>query len=428
MKVLIKGGRVIEPRTEMDEVQDILIIDKQIKKISKDIRLTPEEEKETKIIKAMDKWVLPGFVDVHVHLREPGFEYKETIATGTKSAAKGGFTTICPMPNTHPVIDSEMMMIAFNKRVEEDALVNVAPIGAITKNLQGEELAEIGFMKKRGIVGISDDGKTVTNSSLMKKAMTYSKMFDLPVMCHCEDEVLAGSGAMHSGKQSTLLGLKGIPSESEEIIVARDLLLAKSTGAKVHICHVSTKGSVEMIRVAKEQGIKVTAEACPHHFTLTDEDITDYDTNTKMNPPLRSKSDREVIRKAIKEGIIEVIATDHAPHAEVDKKRSYDEAPFGIIGLETALPLVMTELVETELLTPRDMVERMSVNPAKLIGLERKLETGQIADIVMVDPHKEHIIDKDNMVSKSKNTPFHGFKVKGSVQMCMVSGKVVYEQ
>ena len=341
MKILIQNGQVIDPASQTNEIMDILIENGIISKMEKNIT-----DKADTIINAEGNWVTPGLIDVHVHLREPGYEYKETMATGTRSAAKGGFTTICCMPNTSPVCDSDIMVEYIKLKAQREGVIHVLPIGAITKGQNGEELSNIGKMAKAGACAISEDGKSVPSSGLLKTAMKYAKMFDIPVLSHCEDIALVAGGSMNAGASAQLLGLKGISNDSEEVIVARDIILAKSTNSKLHICHMSTKGSVEILKQAKLAGQNVTAEATPHHFTLSDDFITDYDGNTKMNPPLRSKEDVLAIRHALKDNIIEVIATDHAPHSIDEKNCEYEKVAFGIVGLETALPLGITVLVE----------------------------------------------------------------------------------
>ena len=422
MKTLIKNGQLINPKTNFNNITDIMIEDGKVIKISKDIK-----EEADKIIDAKGCLVTPGLIDVHVHLREPGFEHKETILTGSKSAAKGGFTTICAMPNTSPVIDNEIVTTYVKYKAKEAGIVNVLPIGAITKGQEGKELASIGKMVEAGICAISVDGKSVLNAGLLKKAMTYAKMYDIPVLSHCEDETLAGSGVMNAGETATMLGMKGIPNESEEVIVARDILLGKSTGVKLHICHISTETSVDLIREAKAKGINVTAEVCPHHFTLTEEAVCGYDPNTKMNPPLRTQGDIEALKKGLADGTIEIIATDHAPHHKDEKNCEYDKALNGIVGLETSISLGITELVESKIITIDQLIEKMSLNPAKMLGIDKgSIEEGKDADITIIDPSQEYEININDFVSKSNNSPFHGRKVKGVVTHTIVNGKIVY--
>lgn len=424
MRLLIKGGRVIDPANNLDKIADVLCEDGKIKLVAENIT---EQADET--IDAQGKWVAPGLIDLHVHLREPGFEKKETIKTGAMAAAAGGVTTICAMPNTNPVVDNEILVEYIKLKADREAVVNVLPIGAITKGQNGEELADIGRMAKVGACALSEDGKSVANSGLMKTALKYAEMFNLPVFDHCEDKNLAGKGQMNAGDRAALLGLKGISNDSEEVIVSRDMILADSVGVPIHLCHISTKGSVELIRQAKERGVKVTAEVTPHHFTLCDEDITSYDANYKMNPPLRSKADVEAVKQALKDNVLEVIATDHAPHHIDEKNCEFEKAANGITGLETLLPLAISELVNGGILTPYELIEKMATNPAKVLRRSDigNLSQGSRADITVIDADMEHTIDKDKMYSKGKNTPFDGRKVKGIAAYTIVGGKVVAE-
>lgn len=424
MKILIKNGRLINPATGIDEVMDVLVNDSIVEKIEKNIN-----DDADKIIDADKCWVTPGFIDVHVHLRDPGYEYKETIATGTRAAAKGGFTTICCMPNTSPVTDSEIMVEYIKMKAARDGVVNVLPIGSITKGQSGEELANIGQMANAGACAISEDGKSVLSSGLLKTAMKYAKMFNIPVLSHCEDMSLVGGGSMNAGAASQLLGLKGISNDSEEVIVARDIILARSTNSKLHICHVSTKGSIQLLREAHARGESVTAEICPHHFTLTDEAVMDYDGNTKMNPPLRSAEDVLALKEALKDGTVGIIATDHAPHSLDEKNCEYEKAAFGIVGLETALPLGIKVLVGEGWLTPSQLIEKMTINPAKMLGIDKgSIEVGKVADITIIDPEAEYKVDVSKFASKSKNSPFDGYEVKGKIEYTIVGGKVVVEK
>ena len=423
MKLLIQNGQVIDPASQTNEVMDILVENGILSKMQKKIT-----EQADKVIDASGNWVIPGLIDVHVHLREPGYEYKETIATGTRSAAKGGFTTICPMPNTNPVCDSDIMVEYIKLKAEREGVVHILPIGAITKGQKGEELSNIGKRAKAGACAISEDGKSVPSSGLLKTAMKYAKMFDIPVLSHCEDIALVAGGSMNAGSSAQLLGLKGISNDSEEVIVARDIILAKSTHSKLHICHMSTKGSVALLRQAKQDGQNVTAEATPHHFTLSDDFITDYDGNTKMNPPLRAKEDVLAIRQALKDNVIEIIATDHAPHSIDEKNCEYEKVAFGIVGLETALPLGITVLVGEGWLTPMELICKMTWNPAKMLGIDKgTLTVGKAADITIVNPNESYQIDPRTFASKSKNTPFGGFEVKGKVLYTIVDGNIVVE-
>ncbi len=424
MRTLIKNGRLIDPSTNRDEKYDILILDAHIEKVLKEIN-----EEADKIIDATDCYVMPGFVDMHVHLREPGFEYKETIKTGALAAARGGFTSICPMPNTNPVIDSEEMIEFIIDKAKKDSVVNIYPVGAVTLGQIGDRSTDVLAMKNAGAIAISEDGKSVMNSNVYKEAMEKAKEADILVLAHCEDRNLVGKGVLNAGKKAKALGLIGISNDVEDVIAARDILLAKSTGARLHLCHCSTKDSVYLIKEAKKNGLNVTGEVCPHHFTLSEEDIIDDDANYKMNPPLRTKEDISALIEGLKDGTIEVIATDHAPHHAEEKKKSISEAPFGIVGLETALALTMTELVEKDILTPMEMVKKLSYNPSKILGIDRgSLQEGKIADVVIVDPNRKYTINSDDFVSMGKNTPFNGKEVTGKVIATIVSGKIVYEE
>lgn len=424
MKLLIKNGRVIDPASNLDAESDILIEDGKIVKVSKNIKA-----KSVKTIQAKGCFVMPGFIDLHVHLRDPGFEEKETVVTGAQAAARGGFTTILAMPNTKPVADNLDVVNYVHQKAKNLAPVNVLQIGAITKEQKGKVLSDIAGMISAGIPAISEDGKSVMNTALYYKAMQIAKENQIPVFAHCEDKDLAANGVMNAGKRAKELGLPGILNEAEDAITARDIILARGTGVHLHLCHCSTKGSVDMVRQAKKEGISVTAEACPHHFTLSEEDIPKDDANYKMNPPLRSKEDMEAIREGLKQGVIDVIATDHAPHTAVEKGMSMKKAPFGIVGLETAAALTYTELVLKEYLTPMQMAEKLSCNPAKIIGSEKgTLKEGSVADVVIFDPSRTYQIDAKQFAGKAKNTPFNGRTVTGKVITTIVSGEVVYRE
>lgn len=424
MKRIIKGGRVVDPSQNIDGIFDILIEGGLIKAIDRNLNIDGAE-----IIEANGMIVTPGLIDIHVHLREPGYEAKEDIESGSMAAAAGGFTSVACMPNTNPVADNKSVVEFIKEKAKRVGIVNVYPIGAISKGLKGEELSEIGDMKTSGIVGISDDGKPVMASGLMRRAMEYASMFDLPVISHCEDLDMAGDGVINEGLISTILGLRGIPNAAEEIMVARDIRLAELTGGRLHIAHVSTKGSVELIRQAKRRGIKVTAEAAPHHFTLTDEAVRTFDTNTKVNPPLRSSEDVEAVREGLKDGTIDVIATDHAPHTLEDKDVEYDYASFGISGLETSVPLVITNLVHTGILTLSQAVEKMAVNPARVINIPKgTLRPGSDADLTIIDIDRTVVIDTAKFKSKGKNSPFNGLELKGAVMMTLKGGNIVYDR
>lgn len=423
MKILIKGGMVIDPAAKFEGAADVLISDGKILEVRPGIK-----EPGASVIEAKGRIVVPGLIDIHTHLREPGHEEEETIATGTMAAAHGGVTTIFCMPNTHPPLDNAPAVEFVLMKAQKEGHVNVFPIGCITKDSAGEELAEIGVLKKAGVVAVSDDGSPVMNSQVMRRALQYTKMFNLPVIAHCEDKNLTKGGAMNDSHSSMVLGLRGIPKQSEEIMVSRDIMLTELTGGHLHIAHVSTAGSVELVRQAKKKGIKVTAETCPHYFSLTDEAVKDYDTNTKMNPPLRSQEDIEAIKKGLADGTIDCICTDHAPHTEEEKNKEYDLAPFGIIGLETMLALVNTELIDKKVLTWGQAVEKLAVNPAKIFGLAGRgtLKAGSIADITIIDPDKEYVFTAKDFVSKSKNSPFIGRKLKGRAEVTIVGGKVAW--
>ena len=379
------------------------------------------------VIQAKGQLVLPGFVDLHVHFREPGFEYKETIQSGSAAAVAGGFTTVCCMPNTNPVNDNQAVTEFMLERARLAGLANVFPIGAITKGSEGKELAEIGDLRRSGCVAISDDGKPVMNSLVMRRAMEYALAFDLTVVDHCEDLHLAEGGCMNEGLISTELGLPGIPSAAEDVMVARNLSLSELTGARLHLAHISTAGSARMVRDAKARGIKVTAEACPHHFTLTEELVRGYNTHAKMNPPLRTWEDVQAIKEGLRDGTIDVIATDHAPHATQEKQQDFTEAPFGIVGLETALPLTLG-LVEEGVLSLEQAVEKLTSAPAAAFGLKKgTLAVGADADVVIVDQHEQWEVDPSKFKSKSRNPPYVGWKVKGRVKKTIVGGRIVFE-
>jgi len=423
MKTLIKSGRIIDPISKLDKVKDLLIEGNKIVAIEDKISIEADE-----IINAEGYWVVPGLIDLHVHLREPGFTHKETIETGSKSASMGGFTTICCMPNTNPVIDNKSTVEYIHAEAKKVGLVKVLPIGAVTKGQVGRELADIGGMMEAGICGISEDGKTIMDKDLMAKALKIGVELDLIMFSHCEDHDLVRDGVMNAGKRADELGLKGISDESEEVIVDRDIELAIKANAKLHLCHLSTKGSVEILRKAKKRSDNITAEVCPHHFTLTDDTVTLEDTNTKMNPPLRTHKDIEEIKKGLKDGTIDVIATDHAPHHVDEKNMGYEKAPFGIVGLETAVALTITELVDRDILTPMEMVEKLSANPARILGIEAgELGIGKPADITIIDPNEEYKINVNDFVSKGKNSPFHGKKVRGRVKYTIVEGKIILD-
>lgn len=421
--LLIRGGRVVDPSEGRDEVADVLLRGGVVADIGRNLGRPDDAE----VLDATGQVVAPGLVDVHVHLREPGQEDRETIATGAASAVAGGFTGICAMPNTDPVIDNQGAVGFVKAKGEAAGLARVHPIGCVSVGQLGERLAEFGEMVGAGAVAVSDDGRPVMSSHLMRTALEYARTFDIPVADHCEDLPLAQGGAMHEGLVSTRLGLKGIPSAAEEIHVARDLILSELTGGHVHLCHMSTRGSVALIRRARERGLRISAEAAPHHFTLTHERCEGYDTNAKMNPPLREAEDRDAIREALADGTLDCIATDHAPHHYDAKEREFDEAPNGIIGLETALGLALRELVRPGLLGLSRMVDLMSCNPARLWHLPGgTLRRGAVGDVVVFDPEARWTVEPSRFRSRSRNTPWGGETLPGVVRCTVVGGRVVY--
>jgi dihydroorotase len=448
MRILIKNGHIIDPSQGIDRVGDILIEDGKIKEVR--IQNTPSpsdnppspplakggkggfersgqeggNESDSRIIDAKGLYVLPGLVDMHVHLREPGFEYKETIKTGTMAAIKGGFTTVCCMPNTYPVNDNASVTEFIIRKAAQEGFCTVLPIGAITKGQKGKELAEIGTMINEGCIAFSDDGHPVMNSLIMRRALEYSKTFDVPIISHCEDLTLSEGGVMNEGLMSVTLGLGGIPAEAEQIMVFRDILLVELTGGRLHIAHVSTEGSVNLIRDAKKRGVNVTAETCPHYFSITEDAVKGFDSNAKVNPPLRTERDIKAIKEGLRDGTIDVIATDHAPHHRDEKLREFDMAPFGISGLETALSLSL-RLVEEGILTMNQLVEKMVLNPSRILRLNKgTFKVGANADIAIVDINKEYRVESERFVSKGKNTPFEGWVLKGMCFLTICKGKV----
>lgn len=421
MNYLIKGGRVIDPAHKVDCVSDLLIADGKIERIGKDLPINH-------IIDAGGRIVAPGLVDMHAHLREPGREDEETIATGTRAAIRGGFTSIACMANTEPALDSPAIAKTVKKIIKKNALSNIFMIGAITEGRAGRKLTDLAGMKQEGIVAVSDDGACVQDTGLMTEAMKSCAKLSLLLIDHCEDSAMTAGGVMNRGFVSTEMGLRGMPREAEYEIVKRDLEVAAETSARIHIAHVSCKGSTELIRQAKRKGVRVTAETAPHYFTLTEECCVTYDTNTKMNPPLRTKEDVEAIKAAIADGTIDAIATDHAPHTDSEKYVEFDHAPFGIIGLETALSLAVMELIDRSLVSWPDLIQRMSTNPAKILGIERgSLKEGGAADVVVIDPAKEYLYTRDLVESKSRNSPFIGWKLKAKVTHVFVAGRMVME-
>ncbi len=418
--IIRKGNVVLKSGVEK---KDILVKDGKIVKIAANIPADGSEE-----IDAAGKYVFPGLIDMHVHLREPGFERKEDIESGCRAAVKGGFTQVCCMPNTSPVTDNKVVVTYIKARAKEVNLCKVHPVGAITKGLKGEEMAAIAGMKKAGAVALSDDGVAVKNARLMRLAMEYAKGFSMTCLCHCEDKDLVDGGVVHEGLSSTIAGLKGIPRAAEDVIIAREISLAESLDCPVHICHVSTYSGVRMIRDAKRAGVKVTAETCPHYFAATDEIIRAYDTFTKVNPPIREEIDKQAILEGLKDGTLDCIVTDHAPHHADDKNVEYDLAAFGISGIETSLGFAVTYLYKAGVLTLPELAERMSGAPARILGLEGgEIKEGGVADLTIVDLDKEWTVDPENFVSKGKNNPFKGYKLQGAVEYTIVDGDVKYK-
>lgn len=424
MKILIKNGHVVDPLTGRDGCFDVLVEDDRICKVEEKI-----EEEVARVIDAGGCYVMPGFIDLHVHFRDPGLEYKETLETGGKAAVKGGVTTVCAMPNTKPVIDDGEKVSEVHERAKKESPANIIQIGAVTRGQLGVELADIEGMAKAGCHAISEDGKSVMNASLYRKGMKLAKEQGISVFAHCEDITMVEGGVMNADANTERLGLRGITNSVEDVIVARDILLAKETGVRLHLCHCSTADSVKMIKAAKEEGLLVTGEVCPHHFVLTSDDIKEDDGNYKMNPPLRSRADVEALRQGLKDGIMDVISTDHAPHSAEEKNKSMAQAAFGIVGLETSAALTYTYLVKEGVISVMGMAEKMSYNPSKILGLSDKgsVSEGKIADIVVFDPDKTYKINKETFVSKGKNTPFDGMEVSGEVKYTLVGGEIVYE-
>ena len=419
MKILIKNGRIIDPANDIDKIGDIYVENGVIVKAQDNF--TPDQT-----IDASGKWVTPGLVDLHVHLRDPGLTYKEDIRSGTMSAAAGGYTTVCAMPNTKPAMDNVKLVQETYERIKKDAIIDVLLVGAATCALEGKELSNIKGLKSAGVCAISDDGYSIADAHLAKKAFEACKEADIVMLSHCEDLKLVNGGVINEGAASERLGLKGIANDSEDIFVARDIILAHSTNTKLHLCHISTKGSTDIVRSAKALDINVTAECCPHHFALSDADIKDDDGNYKMSPPLRSETDKQALIEALKDNTIEIIATDHAPHHADEKSGGFKSAMNGIVGLETALPLGITELVDKNILTPSELIEKMSTNPAKLLSIKAgALTEGYPADIAIIDADTSYEIDITKFKSKSKNSPFHGKKVKGRVVHLIKSGKII---
>jgi dihydroorotase len=422
MQLILRQGRVVDPTQKLNQIADVGIDDGRIAEIAPKIRKSGR-----KVIDVRGLIVAPGFIDMHTHLREPGHEDAETIETGTNAAARGGFTAVACMPNTNPVNDSEAVTSFILERAREVSKIAVYPIGAITKGSQGETLAEIGEMRRSGIVAVSDDGRSVQNSQIMRRAMEYSKLFGIPVIDHCEDRNLAAGGVMHEGYYSTLLGMRGINPAAEETHVVRDAILARHTGARLHIAHLSTRLALEAVKRAKKEKISVTCEVTPHHLLLTDAQVTSYDTNMKMNPPLRSQEDVDALVEGMASGSIDAIATDHAPHNINDKMLEFDRAPFGVVGLETAVGLILDRFVRTGVLGIERMVEMFSTNPARILGLERgTIAKGAIADITVLDLERQWVVNSADFASRSRNTPFQGYILRGAPVMTIVKGRLAW--
>jgi len=425
MTKLIRGGRVLDPATGRDGTFDLLIENGTVSRIEKSI---PSPPPGTEIVDAKGLLVVPGLIDIHTHLREPGHEYKETILTGSQAAAAGGFTTVACMANTDPPNDNASVTEFILERAADAGLINVHPVGAVSKGMKGESLAEIGAMVESGIVAVSDDGYPVMDSGLMRNALEYTKIFGIPVVSHPEDHGLSRGGQVNEGIASLRTGLAGIPAQSEVNMVSRDIALAELTGGKLHLAHISTARSVELIRDAKARGIPVTAETAPHYFTLTEEAVLGFDTNAKVNPPLRTAADREAIRAGLRDGTIDCIASDHAPHTSVEKDLEFEQARAGLIGLETTLPLTLS-LVHGGILPLAGAIALLTVRPARILGLRGgTLEPGAEADITLIDPERDHVVDPDRFRSKSRNCPFSGWTLKGKTIMTLHRGQVVFQE
>jgi dihydroorotase len=426
-QLLLRGGRVLDPSTRTDLAGDVLIADGKIESLGDRVDIGARDDVD--VLDCEGLVVAPGFIDVHCHLREPGREDVETIATGARAAAAGGFTAVCAMPNTDPVTDNQAAVGFIIRQAARARASRVYPIGAISLGQRGEALAEFGEMVGAGAVAVSDDGKPVASAHLMRTALEYARTFGIPVADHCEEPTLAAGGAMNEGIVSARLGLKGVPNEAEEIMAIRDILLARRTGGHVHLCHMSTRGSVELIRWGKERGIPVTAEACPHHLSLTEEAVEGYDTNAKMNPPLRTAADVEALREAVRDGTIDVIATDHAPHHYDEKEREFADAPNGIVGLETALAVNITWLVAPGIIDVGTLVDKMACAPARVFHLPGgTLRRGSVADVTIFDPDAEWTVDPARFRSKGRNTPYSGKRLRGRVHFTIVDGQLIHRR
>ncbi len=424
MTILLKNGNMIDYASRTNEKMDILIEDDKIKEVAKQINKGADQ-----VIDCTDLMIMPGMIDMHCHLREPGFEYKETIETGSQSAVKGGFTTICPMPNTKPTPDSTIILSKIIEEAKRVNLCNVFPYASVTKGEKGEELVNFEELRKAGAIAFSDDGMPVVNARIMREGIIKADKVGTFVASHCEEKSVA-AGAIQAGKVAEELGVEGVLPEAEEIMAAREIVISETNNVRAHICHISTKTSVAMIRDAKKRGVKITCETCPHYYSFTVEEVKKSGANAKMNPPLREQKDQDAIIQGLQDGTIDAIITDHAPHAEEEKQKGLATAPNGIIGFETALAATITNLIDKKRISYLDMVKLMSYNPAKLLGLTNKgqIKAGYDADITIFDPNIEYIYEKESIVSKSKNTPFIGKKLKGQVAYTIVNGKIVYEK
>ncbi len=422
MKKLLKGARVIDPSQNTDTTSDVLIVDGRVAAVKDEIEISDAE-----VIDLSGMIVTPGLIDMHAHFRDPGYEYKEDIESGSMSAAAGGFTAVACMPNTNPPIDNAALIQYVKSKASKAGKIKLLPIGCVSKGQEGKEIAEMGDMAQAGAVAFSDDGKPIADSALMRKAMVYASMFDKVIIDHCEDPFLFEGGQINEGYISTLLGLAGIPAAAEEIMVARNILIAREMGTRVHIAHVSTEGSLRLIRQAKSEGVKVSCEVTPHHLTLTEKAVMGYDTNAKVNPPLRTQRDIDALLEGLKDGTIDAIATDHAPHHMDEKDLEFDKAAFGMVGLETALGVILTHIVKEGVLSLNAAIEKMTVGPAKVLGLDMgTLKIGAAADITVIDPNRVWTVDKNKFFSKGRNTPFDGWRLTGKAVLTMVDGRIVY--